>query len=127
MTPSAHAPFGLRSLSGLARPLRIFTAPVEAVGFAASFTWEALAAIPFTLRRYRSQTVKTITIGNGRTAHATLGIVDIGALPKCPPTTAAGLRVFPPNQTASKVIPFPFPACGSSSSPVFLRIRPVTK
>ncbi|WP_068275727.1 ABC transporter permease [Aldersonia kunmingensis] len=61
MTPSAHAPFGLRSLSGWARPLRIFTAPVEAVGFAASFTWEALAAIPFTLRRYRSQTVKTIT------------------------------------------------------------------
>ena len=77
--------------------------------------------------RDTGQTVKTITIGKGRTAHATVGIVDIGALPNCPPTTAAGLRVFPPGQTASKVIPFPFPACGSSSSPVFLRIRPVTK
>lgn len=77
--------------------------------------------------RDTGQTVKTITIGNGRTAHATLGIVDIGALPNCPPTTAAGLRVFPPDQTASKVIPFPFPACGSSSAPSFLRIRPVTK
>ncbi len=77
--------------------------------------------------RDTGQTVKTITIGIGRTAHATLGIVDIGALSNCPPTTAAGLRVFPPNQTSSKVIPFPFPACGSSTSPVFLRIRPVTK
>jgi hypothetical protein len=77
--------------------------------------------------RDTGQTVKTITIGKGRTAHATIGIVDIGALPNCPATTAAGLRVFPPGQTASKVIPFPFPACGSSSSPVFLRIRPVTK
>ena len=77
--------------------------------------------------RDTGQTVKTITIGNGRTAHSTLGIVDIGALPNCPPTTAAGLRVFPPDQTSSKVIPFPFPACGSSTSPVFLRIRPVTK
>jgi hypothetical protein len=77
--------------------------------------------------RVSGQTVKTITLGAGKTAHATLGIVDTGALPNCSMTTAAGLRVFPPNQTASKVIPFPFPACGSSSSPVFLRIRPVTK
>jgi hypothetical protein len=76
--------------------------------------------------RDSGQTVKTITLKAGRTAHATLGIVDIGALPKCPPTTAAGLRVFPPNQTASKVIPFPFPACGGSNAPSFLRIRPVT-
>ena len=45
----------------------------------------------------------------------------------CPPTTAAGLRVFPPNQTASKVIPFPFPACGRSGGPAFLRIRPMTR
>ena len=77
--------------------------------------------------RDTGQKVKTITIGKGRTAHATLGIVDIGALPNCPPTTAAGLRVFPPDQHSSKVIPFPFPACGSSTSPAFLRIRPVTK
>jgi hypothetical protein len=78
-------------------------------------------------RRDSGQTVRTITLTNGHTAHATLGIVDIGALPSCPPTTAAGLRVFPPNQTASKVIPFPFPACGRSGAPSFLRIRPVTR
>jgi hypothetical protein len=74
----------------------------------------------------RSQTVRTITLTAGQTAHATLGIVDTGALPNCRPTTAAGLRVFPPNQTASKVIPFPFSAC-RSGGPTFLRIRPVTR
>ena len=79
--------------------------------------------------RVSGQAVKNVTLTNGHTAHAVLGIVDIGALPTttCPPTTAAGLRVFPPNQKASKVIPFPFPACGGPGGPVFLRIRPVTK
>lgn len=77
--------------------------------------------------RDSGQTVRSITLTNGHTAHATLGIVDIGALPSCPPTTAAGLRVFPPNQSASKVVPFPFPACGRSGGPAFLRVRPVTR
>ncbi len=79
-------------------------------------------------RRESGQTVKTVTLTNGHTAHAVLGIVDIGALPPttCPPTMAAGLRVFPPNQTASKVVPFPLQACGRSGGPAFLRIRPVT-
>jgi hypothetical protein len=77
--------------------------------------------------RDSGQTVKTITLTNGHTAHATLGFVDVGALPSCPPTTAAGLRVFPPNQTASKVVPFPFAACGGARAPSVLRIRPVTR
>jgi hypothetical protein len=79
--------------------------------------------------RDSGQTVKTVTLTNGHTAHAVLGLVDIGALSPstCPPTTAAGLRVFPPNQSASKVVPFPFPACGRTGGPAFLRIRPVTR
>ena len=79
--------------------------------------------------RDSGQTVKTVTLTNGRTAHAVVGLVDIGALgpTMCPPTTAAGLRVFPPNQSASKVVPFPFPACGRTGGPAFLRIRPVTR
>lgn len=77
--------------------------------------------------RDSGQTVRSVTLTNGHTAHAVLGIVDIGALPSCPPTTAAGLRVFPPNQHASKVVPFPFAACGRRGGPAFLRIRPVTR
>jgi len=37
-----------------------------------------------------------------------------------------GFRVFPPNQTRAKVVPFPFGAC-SASGPVYLFVRPVTK
>jgi Protein of unknown function (DUF4232) len=79
--------------------------------------------------RDAGQPVRNVTLTNGHTAHAVLGIVDIGALPPstCPPTTAAGLRVFPPNQTASKVVPFPFLACGRRGGPSVLRIRPVTR
>ena len=71
--------------------------------------------------------VKTISIANGRTAKAILGIVSAGNFPssKCRQTTAAGLRVYPPNQTASKVVPFPFAAC-SHKGPIFLRVRAVT-
>jgi hypothetical protein len=78
--------------------------------------------------RDSGQTVKTVTLGNGKSAKATLGLVDVGALPQgaCNPATAAGLRVFPPNQTSSKVIPFPFQGC-SHAGPSFLRIRAVTK
>jgi Protein of unknown function (DUF4232) len=79
--------------------------------------------------RVSGQAVTNVTLTNGHTAHAVLGIVDIGALPPsiCPPATAAGLRLFPPNQTTAKVIPFPFQACGRSGGPSVLRIRPVTR
>lgn len=76
--------------------------------------------------RLTGHAVKTITLAKGATANATLGAVDTGALPNCHMTTAAGLRVYPPNQTASRTIPFPFPAC-SNSGPGFLRIAPVAK
>jgi hypothetical protein len=39
--------------------------------------------------------------------------------------TAAGLRVYPPNQFASKVIPYPFPAC-AHSGPIWIGVGPVT-
>jgi hypothetical protein len=71
--------------------------------------------------------VKTISIANGHTAKATLGIVEAGNFPssKCGQTTAAGLRVYPPNQTASKIVPSPFAAC-SHTGPIFLTVRAVT-
>lgn len=79
--------------------------------------------------RNAGQTIRSVTLTTGHTAHAVLGIVEVGALSPttCPPTLAAGLRVFPPNQSASKVIPFPFQACGRSGGPAFLRIGAMTR
>jgi len=75
-----------------------------------------------------SMTPHTVTLHQGQTVKAVLQIVDVGVLPasKCKPVTAAGLRVFPPNQTRAKVVPFPFGAC-SASGEVFMRVQPVTK
>jgi hypothetical protein len=56
---------------------------------------------------------KVITLGRGKTAIAYLQITDVANYPSttCRPTTAAGIRVFPPNQTASQIVPYPFGAC----------------
>ena len=71
--------------------------------------------------------VRTITLRDGTTASADLGIVETGnfSTSTCQPVTAAGLRVFPPAQGAGKTIPFPFPAC-SRSGVSYLKIRAVT-
>ena len=66
----------------------------------------------------------TVTLANGATAHTVLGIVDALNFPQCHPVTAAGLRVYPPNQTHSRVAPYPFTAC-SNSGPIYLTIGPV--
>jgi hypothetical protein len=68
----------------------------------------------------------TVTLANGKTAIAILGIVDVNTLAPnaCGPVTGAGLRVFPPGQTQSERIPFPFGAC-SKIGAVYLTIHPV--
>jgi hypothetical protein len=73
-------------------------------------------------------TPHTVTLANGATAFAQVGIVQPGLFPpsKCGPVTAAGLRVFPPNQTQSKRVPFPFTAC-SKTGPLYLKVVPVQK
>jgi len=73
-------------------------------------------------------TPHTVTLANGATAFAQVGIVQPGLFPpsKCGPVTAAGLRVFPPNQTKSERVPFPFTAC-SKTGPLYLRVTPVQK
>jgi hypothetical protein len=67
-----------------------------------------------------------ITLATGATATAVLRIVEAGNFPttNCHQVTAAGLRVYPPNLTTSKVVPFPFSAC-SRSGPVYLSVRAV--
>jgi Protein of unknown function (DUF4232) len=77
----------------------------------------------------------TVSLADGATATAGLQIVNPGnfstacSLPgprgqagKLP--TAAGLRVYPPNQFTSKVIPLPFSAC-YGTGPVWMYAKPV--
>jgi hypothetical protein len=55
----------------------------------------------------------TVTLQRGATAAAILRIVDAAnfTASACHEATAAGLRVYPPGQARSKMIPFPFKAC----------------
>ena len=68
----------------------------------------------------------TVTLANGATTHALVGVVNAGVIPpaQCHPVTASGLRVYPPNQTQSRVVPYPFPAC-STTGPIYLLAGPV--
>jgi Domain of unknown function (DUF4232) len=69
-----------------------------------------------------------VTLGRGVTATAVLRIVQAGNFPAagCVAVTAAGLRVFPPGQSTSKVIPFPFQACSRAGQRV-LAVRTVVR
>jgi hypothetical protein len=69
----------------------------------------------------------TVILANGAAASATLQINDVGNFTSstCVPTHAAGLRVYVPNQTASKVVTFSFDAC-SKAGPVYLHVSAVT-
>jgi len=68
----------------------------------------------------------TVTLANGATTHALVGVVNAGVIPpaQCNPVTASGLWVYPPNQTQSRVVPYPFPAC-STSGPIYLLAGPM--
>ena len=76
--------------------------------------------------RDNSRKPRTVSIETGATVTAVLRIVDALNFPSvtCRDVTAAGLRVFPPNQAASRIVPFPFSAC-SRVGPVFLTVRAV--
>jgi hypothetical protein len=69
----------------------------------------------------------TVTLTRGATATATLRIVEAGNFPAsaCREVAAAGLRVFPPGQAVSKVVPFPFQVCSRAGQGV-LAVRVVT-
>jgi hypothetical protein len=69
-----------------------------------------------------------VTLANGESASAQVQIVDAGLLPapRCAQAFAAGLRVYPPGQTTSKLAPYPFLAC-SRSGPVYLKVEPLQK
>jgi hypothetical protein len=60
-----------------------------------------------------SQRPSAVTVRPGVTATAVLRIVDAAnfSASACHEVTAAGLRVYPPRETRSKVVPFPFKTC----------------
>jgi hypothetical protein len=78
----------------------------------------------------RSSTKKAaaVMLASDGTANVVLQIVEAGNFPTatCRPTNAAGLRVYPPNQKVSKVVPFAFQSC-SRSGPIYLTVQSVQK
>ena len=66
-------------------------------------------------------TLRTIRLAGGATATAVLAVTDVYNYPAgvCHRVTAAGLRVIPPNQFTSKLVPYPIEAC--STSQVFMQ------
>jgi uncharacterized protein DUF4232 len=72
-------------------------------------------------------TPHVVSVAAGATARAVLKIGDTGhfSTSVCASTTAAGLRVYPPGRTASKVVPFPFAAC-SLLGPTYLTVEALT-
>ncbi len=68
-----------------------------------------------------------VTVAKGATVKARLQITDAGnfAPSACAPVTVAGLRVYAPNVTKGKLIPFPFTACSKVSNPN-LHVGPVS-
>jgi len=76
---------------------------------------------------WTSATLHTVRLASGATATTVLAITDVGVYPPavCHQVTAAGLRVYPPNQFTSKVVPYPFGAC--TTSQVFIHVGVVHK
>jgi hypothetical protein len=68
----------------------------------------------------------TITLTKDASAQAVLRIVDAENYPAstCHIAMAAGLRVYPPGQKRSRIVPFPFQAC-ASTGPRVLSVRAV--
>jgi hypothetical protein len=58
---------------------------------------------------------RTVVLPAEGEATAIVHVVDVGALPSsCRPTAAAGFRVYPPGESASKVVPYPFRTCANA-------------
>jgi hypothetical protein len=70
--------------------------------------------------------VTTVTIAPKKSASSMVGFAHTANVPasKCKPVSAKGLKVFPPNQTASVTIKRTFSAC-SSTSVTYLTVLPV--
>lgn len=70
----------------------------------------------------------SVRLAPGATSTSVLQLTDVANFPSsaCHEVLAAGLRVYPPGATASKLVPYPFEACSSEDS-IFLHVRSVEK
>lgn len=72
----------------------------------------------------------TVRLASNATAYALVSYSDVivgNAGPKpCDAVYTAGLRVFPPGQTAAKVVPLPVQAC-TRKNVVYMTVQPVQK
>jgi hypothetical protein len=87
----------------------------------------ARAATQITLTSARTATGLAAS-NTHNSATAILQITDVGnfSASMCAQVTAAGLRVYPPGQTAAKVLPYPFVAC-AKSGPHYLHVEALQK
>jgi hypothetical protein len=76
--------------------------------------------------RDSSDPTRLVTLVRGATAHVFLLTTNVAFFSSsaCHPTTAFGLKVYPPNETTAQVVPFSLGAC-AKAGPVFLRVRAV--
>lgn len=68
---------------------------------------------PAALRGSNSKAAQTLA--NGATVTALLKIAVAGIFQGCHPQLAAGLKVYPPGDTASKIVPFPLEICSHAA------------
>lgn len=117
---SSYYKLRFTNLSGHACTLQGFPG-VSAAGLAGRQLGRAAA-------RSRTATPRQVRLPNTASAVAVLRLVNAQNFTRsaCRPVIAAQLRVYPPNQTASKLVPFPFSAC-SRSGPVYLFVGAVQK
>jgi hypothetical protein len=72
---------------------------------------------------------RVVRLASGATATAVLNwsAAETGSGRYCGQVTAAGLRVYPPNQFQSKVVPYPLSVCSSRTGPVYMSVGWVLK
>jgi hypothetical protein len=77
--------------------------------------------------RQTGSRARTVTLAPRQTATVTLQVVDVYNYPqsRCLRTLAAGLRVFPPNNTSAREVTYPFEACRGKAR--FLGVGPVMR
>ena len=65
-------------------------------------------------------TARVVNLAPGATAHAVLQYITVQVSPGCTPANAAGLKIYPPDQTSSTSAFWNLPSC--SKGPVYMNV-----